>query len=123
MRGSRPRSRQRWLVVIDKVHLVDRQHDIFDADQVAQIRMPPGLDQHALARIDQDHRKVGGAGTGDHVARVLFVPRAVGDNELALFGVEEAVGDIDGDALFAFCRQTINQQRKIDLLALRANLL
>jgi hypothetical protein len=111
------------LVIIDQVHLVDRQHDVADADQVAQIRMAPGLDQHALARVDQDHRKVGGAGAGHHVAGVLFVPRAVGDDELALFGVEEAVGDIDGDALFALCRQAIDQQGKVDLLPLGANLL
>ena len=32
-----------------------------------------------------------------------------------------AVGDIDGDALFALGRQAVHQQRKIDVLALRAD--
>ena len=39
--------------------------------------------------------------------------RRVGDDELALFGGKEAVGDIDGDALFALGLETIEQQREI----------
>ena len=85
--------------------------------------MAPGLDQHAFARVDQDHRKVSRARAGHHVAGVLLVPRAIGDDELSLFGVEKAIGDIDRDALFAFRRKTIDQQREIDFLALRSDLL
>jgi hypothetical protein len=85
--------------------------------------MAPGLHQHALARVDQDHRKIGGRGAGYHVAGVLFMPRAVGDDELALFGAEEAIGDIDGDALFALRRKPVDQQCEVDFLPLRADLL
>ena len=46
----------------------------------------------------------------------------VGDDEFAAVGGEEAVGDVDGDALFTFGGQTIDQQREIDVLALRAHL-
>ena len=49
--------------------------------------------------------------------------RAVRDDELALLGVEKTVGDVDGDALFALGGEAINQQRKIDFLPLRADLL
>jgi hypothetical protein len=67
--------------------------------------VPPGLGQHALARVDQQHREVGGRGAGDHVARILLVARRVGDDELALLGREEAVGDVDRDALLALGRR------------------
>jgi hypothetical protein len=55
--------------------------------------------------------------------RVLFVAGRVGDDELALFGGEEAIGDVDGDALFALGGQAIDQQREVDLLPLRAHAL
>ena len=82
--------------------------------------MPPRLGQHALARIDQQHREVGGRGAGDHVARILLVARRVGDDELALLAREEAVGDVDRDALLALGREPVDEQGEIDLLALRA---
>ena len=74
--------------------------------------MPARLRQHALPRIDQHDRKVGGRGAGRHVARVLLVARRVGDDELALRRGEEAVGDIDGDALLALRLQPVDQQAR-----------
>ena len=109
------------LAVFDQVHLVHRQHEVTDAEQLAEVGMPPGLDQHALARIDQDHGKVRGARPGHHVAGVLLMPRAIGDDELALLGGEEAVGDVDRDALLALGGQAIDQQGEVDLLPLRAD--
>ncbi len=44
-----------------------------------------GLLQDALAGVEQDHRQVGRGGPGDHVARVLLVAGAVGDDEPALW--------------------------------------
>ena len=64
--------------------------------------MTPRLGQNAFARINQDHRNIGGRGAGGHVAGILFVARRVGNDEFALVGREEAIGDINGDALFAF---------------------
>jgi hypothetical protein len=54
-----------------------------------QVAVAPGLGQHALARVDQDHRQVGGRRAGDHVARVLLVARRVGDDELAPVGAKK----------------------------------
>jgi hypothetical protein len=85
--------------------------------------VPPRLGQHALARVDQDHRQIGGGGARDHVAGVLFMARGVGHDELALVGGEEAIGHVDGDALFAFGRQSIDQQGKVDVPALGARYL
>ena len=110
------------LVIIDQVHLGHRQHEAADADQMGEDRMAPGLFEHALARIDQQQREVGGRGAGDHVAGILLMPRRVGDDELALGGREEAIGDVDGDALLALGAEPVDQQREIDLLALGADL-
>ncbi len=85
--------------------------------------MAPRLGEDALARVDQDDGQVGGGGTGDHVAGILFMAGRIGDDELALFGSEEAIGDVDGDALFALCGEAIDQQGEVDLAALRADAL
>src|SRR3546814_8788616 len=76
------------LVVADEVHLVHRQHDMLDAEQVREEAVAARLREHALARVNQDHGKVGGRSAGDHVARILLVPRGVGDYELGLLCVE-----------------------------------
>ena len=43
------------LRVVDEVHLVDRQHDVADAEQRDEVAVAAGLGEHALARVDQDH--------------------------------------------------------------------
>ena len=91
-----------------------------DAEQRDDERMPPRLLQDALARIDEDHREVGIGGAGRHVAGVLLVAGRVGNDELASFGGEEAVGDIDGDALFALGLQPVDKQGEVERLALGA---
>ena len=89
------------LAVVDEVHLVDRDDEVRDAEQGADERVALGLLQHASARVQQDHREVGGRGAGHHVARVLLVAGAVGDDEAPPRGREVAVGDVDRDALLA----------------------
>jgi len=107
-------------VVIHQVHLVHRQQHVADPEQRNDVTVAPGLRQQALARIHQHHREVGRGGAGGHVAGVLLVPGAVGDDELALVGTEETVGDVDGDALLALRGKAIHQQREIDLAVLGA---
>ncbi len=51
------------------------------------------------------------------------MPGRVGDDELALVGREEAVGDVDRDALLALGGEAIDEQREVELAALRADLL
>jgi hypothetical protein len=103
-----------FLRVIDQVHLVDGDDEVRDADQRGQLGVAAGLRQHALARVDQDDREVGGRRGGDHVAGVLLVARRVGDDVLARAGGEVAVGDVDGDALFALGLQAVGEQREVD---------
>ena len=47
--------------------------------------------------------------------------RCISDDELTLFGGKKTVGHVNCDALFPLCGQSIDQQRKINLLALRAH--
>ena len=108
------------LVVADEVHLVHREHHVPQPEQRRDVGVPARLHQQALARIDEHDREFRGRCARRHVARVLLVPRAVGDDVLALFGIEEAVRDVDGDALLAFGGQAVHQQRVVDLRALRA---
>ena len=82
--------------------------------------MPPGLGEDALARIDQQHREIGGRGAGRHVAGVLLVARRIGDDEGAPRRREKAVGDVDRDALLALVLEPVEQQREIDVVAGRA---
>ena len=110
------------LVVADEVHLVDGDDDVADAEQRDDVGVPARLHLHPARGVDQDDREVAGRGAGRHVARVLLVSRAVRDDVLALFGVEVAVGDVDGDALLALGLQAVDEQREVDLVAGRAPL-
>ena len=102
--------------VVDQVHLVDAQHQVRHPQQRAQERVPAGLLDQALARVDQDQREVGGGGAGDHVAGVLDVPGGVGDDELPPRRGEVAVGDVDRDALLALGAQAVGEQREVGVL-------
>jgi hypothetical protein len=45
------------------------------------------------------------------------VAGGVGDDEGAFLGREEAVGDVDGDALLALVLQPVHEKREVDVLA------
>ena len=105
---------------IDQIHFVDGYHDVLDPEQRADEAVPLGLGNHAVAGVDQNDRQVTGGCPGSHVAGVLLVAGAVGDNELALVGREIAVRDVDGDSLFAFGFQTVRQKGWIEILSGRA---
>ncbi len=105
---------------VDQVHLVYDHTDMLHAQQGDQTGMPPRLGQHPLARIDQHHGGIGGRGPRHHVARILLVAGGVGDDELSPRRGEISIGHVDGDALLALGRQTIDQKREIQFRATRA---
>ena len=105
---------------LDQVDLVHRQHDMADAEQGDDGGMPARLLDQALARIDQQDGELGIGGAGRHVARVLLVARRVGDDEGAPGRGEEAIGDVDGDALLALGLQPVEQQGEVELVLGRA---
>ena len=104
------------LAEVHQVHLVDRHNHMAHAQQRHNKAVAAGLRLHATAGVDQNHRQVAGGGTGGHIAGVLLVPWAVGNDELALLGAEIAVSHVDGDALFALSLQAIHQQGQVDVL-------
>ena len=108
------------LTIADEVHLVDGEDEVADAEQGGDDRVAARLGEDALAGVDHQDGAVGGRGAGRHVARVLFVAGRVGDDELAFPGREEAVGDVDGDALLALGGEAVDEEGEVDGLALRA---
>ena len=102
---------------VDEVHLVHRDDEVRNAEQRREIRVTPSLLDHAEPRIDEDDGHVRRARARDHVARVLHMPRRVGDDELPLRRGEVTVGDIDGDALLAFGAKAVGEIGEIDLAA------
>ena len=85
--------------------------------------MSARLNEDTLARINQDNREVSRRCSSDHIAGILFMPRAIGDDEFAFLCGEEAIGDVNRNALFAFGGQPIHQQRKVNVLTLGAHAL
>ena len=77
------------------------------------MRVAARLHAHALLRVHQHHGGFGGRGAGGHVARVLLVARAVGDDELAGRRLEVAIRHVDGDALLALGLQAVDQQGQV----------
>src|SRR5699024_286347 len=107
----------RGLVEVEQVDLVDGDDDVSDAQTGDHGQVPAGLLGGPVAGVDEDDDGIGGRGPGDHVPRVLHVSGAVGEDEGAAVGGEVAVGNIDGDALFAFGPQTVGEQGEVELPA------
>ena len=108
------------LVEVDEIHLVYREDHVADAEQRDDRRVPPRLCEQPLGGIDEEDCKIGGRSAGRHVARVLNMARRVGDDEAAVRRGEEAVGDVDGDALLALRLEPVDEKREVDRLAGRA---
>ena len=102
------------LVVVDEVHLVDRQDHVRDPEQRGDERVALGLLDDAVARVHEHDREVRGRGARDHVARVLHVAGGVGEDERAARRREVAVGDVDRDALLALGAQAVGQARQVE---------
>jgi hypothetical protein len=101
-------------VELDEVHLVDGHDEVGDAEQPRDARVAPRLHLHPLPCVDEEDGHVGGRRAGRHVARVLLVPRRVGEDELALRGREVAVGHVDRDALLALRLEAVGEQGEVD---------
>ena len=93
---------------------------MLNAHEGNEISMAPGLRENALARVDKQYGHLGSRGAGDHVPGVLLVTWRIGHDELSTLGSEEAVGHINGDALFPLRGQPIHQQGEVDVVPLRA---
>ena len=104
---------ERVAVVADAVELVHCQQHVAHAEQGRDRGMAEGLRKQPLGRINEHDRQVRDRGSGSHVARVLDVPRTVGDQIAAAPGLQVSPGHVDGDALLALGVQAIEQQRVV----------
>ena len=111
-----------FLAVAGQVHLVDSEDEVADPHEGADAGMAAGLDQDALGGVDEDDGQIRKRGADGHVARVFFMTRRVGDDEAAVIRIKVAVGDVDGDALFPFRHETVQEQRVVDGAAAAADL-
>ncbi|SLC65112.1 Uncharacterised protein [Mycobacteroides abscessus subsp. massiliense] len=105
--------REPLCVEVDQVDLVDRSHEVLDAQQLCDAGMAARLPQHAGPRVDEQDRHMRVGGAGEHVAGVALVTGGVGQDVAATFCGEEPVGHVDGDALFAFGAQAIGKRGQI----------
>ena len=109
------------LRVVDEIHLVDGVHDVRQLEHRDDVRVAARLLDHALARVDEDHRDVRGRCAGDHVARVLHVTGRVGELEAAPRRDERAVRDVDRDPLLALGTEAVGEQREVDVVVAAAS--
>jgi hypothetical protein len=105
------------LVVVDQVHLVDREHQARHAQQAHHRDVPAGLLDDPGAGVHQQHGQRRGGRAGDRVAGVLDVPGGVGEDERAPRRGEVPVGDVDRDALLALRAQPVDEQRQVGVAA------
>ena len=120
--GTRPRSRAKAACrVVDQVHLVDGQDDVADAEQRDEEAVRGGsASEHALRASTRTTLEVGGRRSRHHVACVLFVPWAVGDDEISASGKERPVGDVEvgaGRARPGMVEQAVDQRALARALA------
>ena len=108
------------LAPVDEIHLVHGDEHVRHAQELGDREVPARLRDDALARVDEQDGRVRGRGAGDHVARVLLVPGAVGEDEAAPRREERAVGDVDRDALLALGAQAVREQREVERAAAAA---
>jgi len=115
------------LRVIDEIHLVHGDHDLLDPEQRKQITVPPRLLAHTFIRRDEQHRCIRTRRARNHVLQELLVTGRVDDDIRPLRRLELNLRRIDGDVLFLFLEQCIEQKRVLKfhplLLTCRLNLL
>ena len=88
-------------VPVHEIELVHRKHEVTNAHHMRDHRVPARLRQQAPARVDQNDREIGVRGAACRIARITFVTRRISDDEGAPRRRKIAVGDVDGNALFA----------------------
>ena len=101
-------------IPLDEVHLVGADDELVDTEEGGDADVSPRLLAQAGGGVDQDEREVGRRGPGGHVAGVLDVARAVGDDELAMRRGGVAIGHVDGDALLALGPQAVGDEGEVD---------
>ena len=86
---------------IDPIHLVDDNGDLFDAKQMQEVAVAPGLVAHTFQCVDDQDRAVRLRSARDHVAQKFGVAGRVDQHHVPRPGAEANLRGVDGDALIA----------------------
>src|SRR5882762_3229596 len=100
--------------IVGQIHLVHGGKHFGDSQERSNEGVAASLREEPFGTVNQNDRQVRRGRAGRHVARVLLMPRSVGDDKFAARGREIPVSHVDGDALLAFGPQTVGEQRKIN---------
>jgi hypothetical protein len=101
-------------IEVDQVHLVHGKDELGDAEQPGDPRVAPRLRHHPVTRVDEEDGEVCRRRPGCHIARVLFVARRVGEDELAPCRGEIAVRHVDRDPLLALGAEPVGEEREVN---------
>ncbi len=97
------------LGVVDRVDLVEEDHDVGHLDLARQEDVLARLGHRAVGGGDDEDRAVHLGGAGDHVLDVVGVPGAVDVRVVALVGLVLDVGDRDRDAALALLGRVVDR--------------
>jgi hypothetical protein len=100
------------LVVLDSIHLVDQDDDLFHTQSVGQQGVLTGGTvfrdtSFEVGSVDDEERNIGLGGTSDHVLDEILVSGGINDGEVELFSLELPQGDIDGDTSFTLSLELV----------------
>ena len=101
---------------VHQVHFINGKHHMLDTQQRHKESVAACLRNDTRAGVYQNNRQVGGRAAGNHVARILFVSRSVGNDEFTIIGGEIAVSHVDSDTLLPLRLQAVQQQGVVDVV-------
>ena len=113
---------ERVLREADQVDLVDGHDHVRHAKERDDGQVATRLLEHALASVDEHDDGIRSRRARDHVARVLHVAGAVGEDERPLARREVPVRHIDRDALLPLGAQAVGEQREVEVAVREAAL-
>ena len=105
--------------IIRQVHFVDYDAELLHTEQAQQIGVALRLFLHAFIGGDHQHGCVGVRRTRDHVFQKLLVTWCVDNHVVPLHSFERNLSSIDGDVLFLFLEQGIEEKRELELHVFR----
>ena len=102
------------LTVSGQIHFVDGKNKVTDSHQGADARVPSGLGQHSLCRINQDDRQIRKGSSTGHVSGIFLVSGSVRADKASAVCCKIPVCHIYGNSLFPFRRKPVQKQRIIN---------
>ena len=97
------------LIVINKIHLIDRINNMLDTHQCADTCMASCLNQNALGSVHKDNRQICEGCTNRHVTGILLMTRCICYDKASLFCRKITICNIDRDSLLTLCHQSVKQ--------------